>query len=99
MRGRIVKNEGKRGISYTVIVDVGDDPVTGDRKQKKKTFKGKKEAELWLANTIAEVNKGTYVEPAKMSVREWLTDWLKSYSKQNLAPRNKPTRTSVAVLN
>ncbi|MDF9408280.1 MAG: putative prophage phiRv2 integrase [Pelotomaculum sp. PtaB.Bin013] len=86
MRGRIVKNEGKRGVSYSAIVDIGPDPVTGDRKRKKETFSGKKEAEKWLAKTIVEINKGTYVEPAKTSVREWLLDWLKSYGKQNLAP-------------
>ena len=86
MRGRIVKNEGKRGVSYSAVVDVGADPVTGDRKQKKKTFKTKKDAEKWVSDTIAEVNRGTYIEPAKTTVRDWLTDWLKSYGKQNLAP-------------
>lgn len=86
MRGRIVKNEGKRGVSYSAIVDVGNCPINGDRKQKKKTFKTKKEAEKWLSETIAEVNKGTYIEPAKTTVREWLNDWLKSYGKQNLSP-------------
>ena len=87
MRGRIVKNENKTGrVSYSAIVDVGNDPVNGERKQKKKTFQTKKEAEKWLADTIAAVTKGTYVEPSKITVREWLTDWLKSHCKKNLSP-------------
>lgn len=83
MRGTIIKNEGKRGTSYTVIVDTN---TNGDRKQKKKTFKGKKEAEKWLGDTIAAVNRGTYFEPVKTTVEEHLKDWLNTYGKQNLAP-------------
>lgn len=81
MRGTIIKNEGKRGVSYTVIVDTNS---SGDRKQKKKTFKAKKEAERWLSETIAAVNKGTYFEPVKTTVKEHLKDWLNTYGKQNL---------------
>ena len=33
-RGRIVKLEGKRGIKYKIIVDIGTDPVTGKRRRK-----------------------------------------------------------------
>jgi integrase len=84
MRGRIIKNEGKRGVSYTVVVDVGTD--SKDRKQKKKTFKKKGDAERWLAETIAAVKKGTYVEPVKMTVGQWLKEWLETYGRQNLSP-------------
>ena len=85
MRGRIVKNEGLRGVSYTVIVDVGVDPVTGARKQKKMTLRTKKEAEKWLADTIAEVNQGVYIEPQKQTMGEYLNKWLDTYGRQNLA--------------
>lgn len=85
MRGRIVKNEGKRGTSYTVVVDTGTD-AEGNRKQKKKTFNKKGDAEKWLADTIAAVNKGTYIEPVKTTVKDWLSEWLNSYGKQNLSP-------------
>lgn len=83
MRGTIIKNEGKRGVSYTVIVDT---KTSGDRKQKKKTFRDKKVAERWLSETIAAVNRGTYFEPVKTTVEEHLKDWLNTYGKQNLTP-------------
>ena len=85
MRGRIIKNEGKRGTSYTVTVDVGVDPVTGARKQKKMTLRTKKEAEKWLADVIAEVNQGVYIEPQKQTMGEYLNKWLDTYGRQNLA--------------
>lgn len=85
MRGRIVKNEGKRGITNSAIVDIGPDPVTGDRKRKKETFKTKKEAERWLNDTINKVNNDTYIEPQKQTVGEYLKRWLDSYGEQNLA--------------
>lgn len=85
MRGTIIKNEGKRGITYSAMVRVPD-PSTGDKILKKKTFKKKGDADNWLAETIAAVKKGTYFEPTKMTVGEWLLDWLKTYGKQNLSP-------------
>ncbi|TEB05860.1 hypothetical protein Psch_02902 [Pelotomaculum schinkii] len=72
MRGTVIKNEGKRGDTYSAMLRVPD-PVTGKEKLKKKTFKSKKEADNWLTETINDVNKGTYSEPAKMTLREWLT--------------------------
>lgn len=81
MRGTIIKNEGKRGNTYTVMVDVG----TESRKQKKMTFKNKKEAERWLNDTVATLSKGTYVEPTKTTLGEYLKKWLDTYGKQNLA--------------
>lgn len=85
MRGTIIKNEGKRGITYSAMVRVPD-PVTGKEKMKKQTFKKKADADNWLAETIAAVKKGTYVEPVKMTTGEWLQEWLKTYGKQNLSP-------------
>lgn len=84
MRGRIIKNKGKHGNTYTVVVDTSPDPK--NRKQKKKTFKKSGDAEAWLAETIAAVNKGTYFEAVKTTTGEWLEEWLKSYGKHNLAP-------------
>lgn len=81
MRGTIIKNEGKRGNTYTVMVDVG----TESRKQKKMTFKTKKEAEKWLNETVAALDKGTYIEPVKTTLAEYLKKWLDTYGKQNLA--------------
>jgi integrase len=70
-------------VSYTVVVDTSTDPK--NRKQVKKTFKKKGDADAFLAETINSVKKGVYFEAVKTTTGEWLTDWLKSYCK-NLAP-------------
>jgi len=49
MRGTIWKRRGKRGVSYTVRVDLGLDPVTGKRRQRAETVRTKDEAETALA--------------------------------------------------
>ncbi|BDG48341.1 Arm DNA-binding domain-containing protein [Parageobacillus sp. KH3-4] len=64
MRGS-VKKDKKTG-KYYFVIDIGKDPLTGKRKQKKKRgFKTKKEAEKALAALLNELNEGTYIEPSK----------------------------------
>ncbi|MEC3429847.1 site-specific integrase [Bacillus thuringiensis serovar nigeriensis] len=70
-----VKKDKKTG-KYLYIVDIGIDPLTGKRKQKKKRgFTTKKEAENALTKLLSEVHTGTYVEPSKLSYGEYLQDW------------------------
>lgn len=70
-----VKKDKKTG-KYFYIVDIGIDPLTGKRKQKKKRgFITKKEAENDLTKLLSEVHTGIYVEPSKLSYGEYLQDW------------------------
>ncbi|MED4676802.1 site-specific integrase [Bacillus nitratireducens] len=70
-----VKKDKKTG-KYFYIVDIGIDPLTGKRKQKKKRgFTSKKEAENALTKLLSEVHTGIYVEPSKLSYGEYLQDW------------------------
>ncbi|MGE7975550.1 tyrosine-type recombinase/integrase [Bacillus cereus] len=70
-----VKKDKKTG-KYFYIVDIGIDPLTGKRKQKKKRgFTTKKEAENALTKLLSEVHTGNYVEPSKLSYGEYLQDW------------------------
>ena len=48
----------------------------------------KKEAEARLAQMLHEVNTGAFVEPAKMSVAEYLKRWLSEYAAHNVAPKD-----------
>ncbi|MCM2534960.1 Arm DNA-binding domain-containing protein [Neobacillus pocheonensis] len=60
MRGSIKKD----GNSWNVVFDLGKDPVTGKRKQKRKRgFKTKKEAEKYINEQLNAIDKGTYFEP------------------------------------
>lgn len=69
MRGSAVK----RGNTYSIVFDLGRDQRTGRRKQKWiGGFKTKKEAEAALAQALAEVMRGTYIDPARITAGEWL---------------------------
>jgi hypothetical protein len=67
--------------SWPIILDLGyqTDPASGLRKRKQQwvTFRGtRKEAEGKLADLVRGVNRNEYVEPSKMTLGEWLTEWL-----------------------
>lgn len=81
---KIRKIVGKRGVSYRTVVDVGTDPATGKRKQKVLTAKTKQELETLVAQTLADVSRNVYFEPAKMTMGEYLDYWLKNYAKLNV---------------
>ena len=70
MKGHI-RQRGKR--SFELKFDAGRDPATGERKIKYISFKGtKREAQIKLAELIASVGKGAYVEPHKVTVAEFV---------------------------
>jgi len=83
MEGKVLK----RGKSYSIIYDIGRDPVTGKRKQKWETVKGtKRDADRVLRERLRSIEMGTYVQPTKITVGEYLVQWLENYQ-PNLSPR------------
>jgi integrase len=91
MRGSIRKRyQG----SWNIILDVGYqiDPETGQQKRVQKWFtvRGtKREAEAKLAELLHDANRSQLVEPSKITVAEWLTEWLETAIK----PPSKRLRT------
>ena len=72
----------KNGVDYTYWegqITIGRDPGTG--KQKRKTFTGSTQKEVLekMQAAAVQVNEGTYFEPAKITLGEWLDIWLKDY--------------------
>jgi hypothetical protein len=66
MRGHICKHSKS---SWTIVVDIGRDPVTGKRKQLYKAIKGtKKEAKSHLNEIIHQLDTGTFVKPKKTQI-------------------------------
>jgi integrase len=63
---------------YRFVVDIGADPATGKRRQLTKTFDGKREAERALSKILTEVDQGTFAGPTKVTVGEYLDEWLRS---------------------
>ena len=85
MKGHIKKRS--KG-SWTIWVDLGRDPETGKRKQQTLTVRGsKKDAERELRAVLTRIEGGAYVKPPKLTVGEYLKQWLNDYAKQNLSPR------------
>ena len=73
MRGSIVK----RGNGYSVVVELDRDPVTQKRRQKWYSgFRTRKDAEKELTGILGTLHAGTFVEPSKQTLAEFLDDWL-----------------------
>jgi integrase len=61
---------------WAIVVEMRD-PVTGRRKRKWHSFSGtKRQAQSECARLISEVNGGTYVEPTKITLVQFLDRWL-----------------------
>lgn len=64
---------------HRLRVDIGINPNTGKRRQQMHTFRGtRKEAEKRLRDLCSSLDEGSYVEPTKMTLGAWLTEWLQS---------------------
>lgn len=75
----------KRGSSWQVRYDAGNDPITGKRIQKSKTFKRKKDAENFLIDIQKALKDNTYVEENKITTGAYMLKWLEDYAKPNYA--------------
>ncbi|WP_339816855.1 site-specific integrase [Paenibacillus sp. FSL R7-0216] len=83
MKGRTFK----RGSTWTFVVDIPPDPVTGARRQKKKGgFPTQQAAEYACAELIASMSKSTYVPDNNITIKELLETWLEEYAKPNYKP-------------
>ena len=70
MKGHI-RQRGKN--SFELKFDAGRDPATGKRRIQYASFKGtKREAQIKLAALITSVGAGSYVEPSKSTVAEFV---------------------------
>jgi integrase len=77
----------KRGSTWTIVLDVGADPVTGKRRQKSKGgFPTRRAAEAALRNLAASVDADRFVERSTKTVGEYLDEWL-----EVVQPRLRPT--------
>ncbi|MGW3690145.1 tyrosine-type recombinase/integrase [Streptomyces sp. NPDC005125] len=66
----------KGQVRYRFVVDVGIDPATGKREQLTRTFDTLKEAKAEYARLTNRRHEGTFVPPNKITVNEWLDQWL-----------------------
>jgi integrase len=85
MRGHIRKR-GER--SWELKFDVGRDPTTGKRLSRYHAFKGtKREAQVELTRLLSQANEGTYIDPEKTTVAEFLDRWERDWASNNVSPK------------
>lgn len=84
MQGSIVR----RGKKWCVVLDLGRDAVAHKRKQKWHSgYATKKDAERARAELLYGLDRGTYVEPSKATVADFLRSWLENYARPNVSPK------------
>lgn len=82
-------NEGciskRKDGKWCAVVTVGFDE---EGKQKRKFFYGKTRQEVAdkMNDVIHNINRGTYIEPSKTKLSDWLNTWLNEYKKSNIRP-------------
>jgi len=91
MRGHICKRYKD---TWNIILDMGYQIAADTGKQRRVqkwfTVQGtKRDAERKLTDLLHHLHRGEYIEPSKMTVGEWLTEWLETAIK----PPNKRLRT------
>jgi integrase len=73
--------------SCLVRIYLGRNPQTGKREYHNATIKGEKEAKRYLRQKLHEIDMGTFVKPSKMTVSEYLDQWLQTAAKPRLRER------------
>ena len=74
MKGTVIR----RGKRWAVVIDLGQDPISGRRKRKWHSgFDSKREAERARIEILSRIQRGLYVEPNKLRFGEYLlAEWL-----------------------
>jgi integrase len=74
--------------SWEITVDLGRDSVTGKRKRHFETIQGRKsDAHRRLIELLANLERGIYVKPQHLNVKELLYHWLEGYVKTKCSAR------------
>ena len=87
MKGHI--RQRSKGL-WSIVIDMGKNPKTGKRQQQWQTVKGtKKDAERILRELLYSLETGSYVKSSKLSVGQFLEEWLRDYVLVKLLTKNE----------
>ena len=93
MKGHIYKRAKD---SWTIVYDLPVNIITGKRRQKTQSIKGtKREAERTLREILLSLEQGSYVKPNKITLGEWLEQWLRDYVSMNTTDRTQESYSSI----
>lgn len=70
MKGSIQKYVGKTSTSWYAVIDLGPDPVTGRRRQRRMSAPTKRECQVLVAAKLVEADRGQVSDGGKMTLRE-----------------------------
>ena len=83
----------QRGKTFTIIYDLGKDPITGKRKQKSVGgFKSKPEAKAALRKILVEIDEGKYLEPSKETFSSYIEKWFNQHYRARVEETTGKTR-------
>ena len=81
--------------SFELRYELGATPATGRRRTATATVRGsRKDAERELRRLLRALDTGEHVDPNRMTVREWLAQWL-VIIKPEISPRTHETYTDI----
>lgn len=79
IRKKTVQRGGKEYTYWEARFTTGFDPGTGKQKQRSITGKTQKEVAQKLRQATSEIDQGTYLEPSKLTLGDWLNIWAQDY--------------------
>lgn len=79
IRKKTVTRNGQTYTYWEARITTGRDPGTGKQIQRSFSGKTQKEVREKLQAASVEINNGTYTEPSKMTLGEWLDIWTAEY--------------------
>jgi integrase len=83
----------KRGNTWSYIVDIGRDPITGKRRQKTKGgFPRQKDADAALRKILNELDANRYLEPSKESFSSYMEFWFTSHYQKRIKETTASSR-------
>jgi integrase len=83
---------------FAIVLEIRD-PATGKRRRKWHSFTGKKrDAQIECARLISQMSGGTYLEPTKTTLAQYLEQWLANI-KGNVSPRTHERYEEIAKKN
>ena len=87
-RSGIQSYDTARGRRWRVRYELPPDSDGNRRQRSKRGFTTMKEAQRFLRDVLGEVEEGSYIEPGKLTIQQWLEDeWLPSRKPHGSAAR------------
>ena len=98
MKGHLRERPKSSGNWYAVI-DMRE-PETGKRRRKWHSLQAtrKRQAQIECARIISDIEGGTYLEPDKTTLAQFLVQWLE-HIKANVSPRTHERYSEIATKN